>query len=209
MGPVRTKRGYRRVAAVLDMRKTNNATPWVFPAPTMSGHIEPSTLKKQHVKACKGKAQDDKKTGEKRYDVQPFPLYTLRHTCLTRWAPHMDPWTLAHLAGHRDMAITKRYIHPQADTYGGAAHSVTRSYDEYGQEAAAASGSAATSSPIYLIAQRDGAIQAAASYWMAGQTLHYVTLDRQEKQVALGSIDRALTQQLNRERRVSISLPPQ
>jgi hypothetical protein len=44
---------------------------------------------------------------------------------------------------------------------------------------------------------------------MAGQTLHYVTLDRQEKQVALGSIDRALTQQLNRERRVSISLPPQ
>jgi integrase len=36
------------------------------------------------------------------------PLYTLRHTCLTRCAPHMDRWTLAHLAGHRDMAITKR-----------------------------------------------------------------------------------------------------
>jgi integrase len=44
---------------------------------------------------------------------EPFPLYTLRHTCLTRWAPHMDPWTLAYLAGHRDMSITKRYIHPQ------------------------------------------------------------------------------------------------
>jgi hypothetical protein len=28
----------------------------------------------------------------------------------------MDPWTLAYLAGHRDMAITKRYVHPQADT---------------------------------------------------------------------------------------------
>jgi hypothetical protein len=28
----------------------------------------------------------------------------------------MDPWTLAYLAGHRDMAITKRYIHPQAAT---------------------------------------------------------------------------------------------
>ena len=25
----------------------------------------------------------------------------------------MDPWTLAYLAGHRDMSITKRYIHPQ------------------------------------------------------------------------------------------------
>jgi integrase len=98
----------QRVGAVLEMRKTNNATSWVFPAPTMSGHIEPSSLKKQHVKACKGKA--------KQYDVQPFPLYTLRHTCLSRWAPHMDPWTLAHLAGHRDMAITKRYVHPQVGT---------------------------------------------------------------------------------------------
>ena len=40
----------------------------------------------------------------------------LRHTCLTRWAPHMDPWTLAYLAGHRNMNITKRYIHPQEQT---------------------------------------------------------------------------------------------
>ena len=48
-----------------------------------------------------------------KWNVEPFPLYTLRHTCLTRWAPHMDPWTLAYLAGHRDMSITKRYIHPQ------------------------------------------------------------------------------------------------
>jgi integrase len=45
-----------------------------------------------------------------------FELYTLRHTCLTRWAPHMDPWTLAYLAGHQDMNITKRYIHPQQQT---------------------------------------------------------------------------------------------
>ena len=28
----------------------------------------------------------------------------------------MDPWTLARLAGHRDMAITKRYIHPEDET---------------------------------------------------------------------------------------------
>ena len=25
----------------------------------------------------------------------------------------MDPWTLGYLAGHRDMNITKRYVHPQ------------------------------------------------------------------------------------------------
>jgi integrase len=100
----------QRVAAVLEMRKTGKDSLWVFPAPTKSGHMEPSTVKKPHVKACKG--------GKKKPDewaVQPFLLYTLRHTCLTRWAPHMDPWTLAHLAGHRDMAITKRYVHPQAD----------------------------------------------------------------------------------------------
>jgi len=28
----------------------------------------------------------------------------------------LDPWTLAYLAGHRDMTITKRYVHPQAGT---------------------------------------------------------------------------------------------
>ena len=106
----------QRVAAVLEMRMSLAHSEWVFPAPTISGHIEPSSLKRQHYKACKGKAKDDKQTGEKRYDVQPFPLYTFRHTCLTRWAPHMDPWTLARLAGHRDMAITKRYIHPEDET---------------------------------------------------------------------------------------------
>jgi hypothetical protein len=25
----------------------------------------------------------------------------------------MDPWTLADLAGHRDLSITKRYVHTQ------------------------------------------------------------------------------------------------
>jgi hypothetical protein len=28
----------------------------------------------------------------------------------------MDPWTLAYLAGHRDMNITKRYLHSQEKT---------------------------------------------------------------------------------------------
>ena len=54
----------------------------------------------------------------KKQDVELalFELYTLRHTCLTRCAPHMDPWTLAYLAGHRDMNITKRYVHPKEQT---------------------------------------------------------------------------------------------
>jgi hypothetical protein len=94
-------------------------------------------------------------------------------------------------------------------TYAGPVHSVTRSYDEYGQETAPAGGSTANSSPIYLIAQKDGEIQAAASYWITGQTLHYVTLNREEKQVELSSVNHSLTQQLNRERHVTMSLPAQ
>ena len=94
-----------RVTAVLEMRKTvNGDSEWVFPAETRSGHIEPCSLKRAHLGACKAAG------------IEQFPLYTLRHTCLTRWAPKMDPWTLAYLAGHRDMAITRRYVHPQEDT---------------------------------------------------------------------------------------------
>lgn len=48
--------------------------------------------------------------------VERFPLFTLRHTTLTRWASNMDPWTLSYLAGHRDMATTRRYVHPQEET---------------------------------------------------------------------------------------------
>jgi integrase len=106
-----------RVRAVLDMRLTNHAGPWVFPAETQSGHIEPSSLKKQHAKAIRIATRILREEGgDPKQAVAGFELYTLRHTCLTRWAPHMDPWTLAYLAGHRDMNITKRYIHPQEQT---------------------------------------------------------------------------------------------
>jgi integrase len=91
----------QRAAAILELRRQEFAGEWVFPAPTKSGQIEPSTLQGQHAKACV------------LAKVAHFPLYTFRHTCLTRWAPFMDPWTLAYLAGHRDMSITKRYVHPQ------------------------------------------------------------------------------------------------
>jgi integrase len=107
-----------RVQAILDMRLVKAAgSKWVFPAPTKSGHIEPSSLKKQHAKAIQqATAMLRRETGREDARFQGFELYTLRHTCLTRWAPHMDPWTLAYLAGHRDMNITKRYIHPQEQT---------------------------------------------------------------------------------------------
>ena len=86
------------------MRVISAVTEWVFPAATISGHIEPSSVKKQQAKAFALSR------------VSPFELYSLRHTCLTRWAPHMDPWTLGYLAGHTEMSITKRYVHPQQGT---------------------------------------------------------------------------------------------
>ncbi len=91
----------QRAQSILEMRRGVVEGYWIFPAPTKSGHIEPSSLQDQHAKAC---------TLAK---LEHFPIYTFRHTCLTRWAPFMDPWTLAYLAGHRDMSITKRYVHPQ------------------------------------------------------------------------------------------------
>jgi len=93
-----------RVTAMMEMRRTTVATDWVFPASTRGGHIEKSSLRKQHLKACR------------LAEVAVFPLYTFRHTCLTRWAAHMDPYTLAYLAGHSDFSTTRRYVHPQAHT---------------------------------------------------------------------------------------------
>lgn len=68
---------------------------------TAAGHIEPSTLQGRHAKAYAPAK------------LLYFPLYTFRHTGLTRRAPFMDAWMLAYLVGHRDMSITKRYVHPR------------------------------------------------------------------------------------------------
>jgi|SRR5208283_426626 len=126
---------------------------------------------------------------------------------------YVDPGYVTPSAPATSYQAPQAYTYPQTTTpgsYDGPVHSVVRSYDEYGQETTAPTGgSTANASPIYLIALKDGTIQGAGSYWITGQTLHYVTLDRQEKQIDLASIDRTLTQQLNRERRVSLNLPPQ
>jgi len=93
----------QRVQGVLEMRKGTSTTDWIFPAPTRSGHIEGSTLKKQQANALEI------------CGVEPFVLYTLRHTCITRWAKYMDPFTLHVLAGHTDMNTTERYVHPNEE----------------------------------------------------------------------------------------------
>jgi integrase len=81
----------RRVRTTVEARWEGAGKPpegWVWPAPTKSGHVEPSSLKKQHRKAL-GVA-----------GVRPFVLYSLRHTFLTRLGESgCDAWTLARIAG--------------------------------------------------------------------------------------------------------------
>jgi len=60
---------------------------------------------------------------------------------------------------------------------------------------------------LYLVAFRDGVIRAVVAYWAQGATLHYVTMDHEQKQVALASVDRALSERLNAERNVQFQLP--
>ena len=83
----------------------------------MSGHIESSSVKRQHSNAVAEATRVLRtESGDEGREFEGFEFYTLRHTCPTRRAPRMDPWTLAYLAGHRDINITKRYVHPQEQT---------------------------------------------------------------------------------------------
>jgi len=61
--------------------------------------------------------------------------------------------------------------------------------------------------PLYLLAMNDGTIRAVLAYWVDGTTVHYVTMDHVQKQTSLGSLDRGLSERLNRERNVAFQLP--
>jgi hypothetical protein len=80
---------------------------------------------------------------------------------------------------------------------------VTHENDQYDNR------SSGGASPIYLVAFKDRVIRAAAAYWVDGRTLHYVTLQHEEKEVPLDTVDRDFTLQLNRERHVPFQLPIQ
>lgn len=96
-------------------------------------------------------------------------------------------------------------VYPPQPTPLERARPVTREYDEFGQ--AVQPPAPGNASPIYLFAFQDGVIRAASSYRVDGATLRYVTLDREEKEAAIETLDRALTLQLNRERRVRVQIP--
>lgn len=89
-----------RVMEMLERRFASAESEWIFPAPSKSGHIDKSSIKKQHAAALKASK------------VEPFVIYSLRHTCLTRWAESgMNPYELMRRAGHGDLETTMRYVH--------------------------------------------------------------------------------------------------
>ncbi len=103
--------------------------------------------------------------------------------------------------------VTVISVPPTGPAYTSHASPVTREYDQYGQEVQPSGGTAQGASPVYLIAFNDHNIRAAQAYWVDGQVLHYVTLQHEEKQVALNEVDRKLSSQLNSERHVAFQLP--
>ncbi len=62
-------------------------------------------------------------------------------------------------------------------------------------------------STYYLIAFKDHTVYSAVAYYTDGDTLHYFTQGNVHNQVSLSLVDRALTEQLNRPRNVTVRLP--
>jgi len=106
-----------RVRGVLERQWESAGRPeegWIWTAPTGSGHVEPSSLKKQHTRTFKTLKEQAERNHEKA--VGPFVLYSLRHTFLTRLGESgCNVWTLARIAGHSSIQMSARYVHPCED----------------------------------------------------------------------------------------------
>jgi integrase len=103
-----------RVRGILETRWNSNGGPaegWIWPAATGSGHVEPSSFRKHHANTFLTVAKEAEKNNQK--PVRPFVLYSLRHTFLTRLGESgCDAWTLARIAGHSNISMSSRYVHP-------------------------------------------------------------------------------------------------
>lgn len=90
----------QRALLVLARRAQSGGTEWLFPCP-----FDPAKplagVRKAHDAAVR------------RSGLHPFRLYDLRHTALTRMAlAGIDLPTLRELAGHSQIQMTMRYVHP-------------------------------------------------------------------------------------------------
>ena len=100
---------------------------WVFPTESKSGHLEQGSAKNQYEAAFatidKAAKEECKKAGRDEAEaktLKPFAPYCLRHTALTNLAPLCDTFTLKTIAGHSQISMTARYVHPQGEVIGEA-----------------------------------------------------------------------------------------
>jgi hypothetical protein len=64
-----------------------------------------------------------------------------------------------------------------------------------------------TEASLYIIAFKDGTIAAATAYWWDGLMLHYLTRQGAHTQVRLDLVDRHVSTELNRLRKLEMHLP--
>jgi hypothetical protein len=70
-----------------------------------------------------------------------------------------------------------------------------------------ASANSDSPAPYFLIALKDHTVYSAVAYWVDGDTLHYFTDPDTHNQVSLALVDRDLTQRLNKEAGIDVTLP--
>jgi integrase len=86
-------------AAILEMRRAEATSEWVFPRDTESGHMTRDTIHKQHDAARIAAGLRD------------LEIYDFRHTRITRWAKSEPIVVVKRLAGHTDITTTMKYVH--------------------------------------------------------------------------------------------------
>lgn len=128
------------------------------------------------------------------------------------YAPSYPAYTYPAYDSSPNATVVYGATQPAADpVYVDRPNPVVREYDQYGQQtnrtAVRPESGPGSGSPVYLIAFRDQVIRAATAYWVDGGTLHYITIEHEQKQAPLSAVDRELSLQLNRERRVTFALP--
>lgn len=102
---------------------------WVWPAENKEEHINHDSLKLQHKNAVKLSK------------VRAFEVYSIRHTFLTRLGESgCDVWTLARIAGHSNIKMSQRYVHPSEDSVRKAFSRLGRHNSGHNQELALGEG---------------------------------------------------------------------
>jgi integrase len=98
-----------RVAAMLTDRKATAESTWIFPGEDPGRPMLVTSFDHLHAKVCRpgrGKKQSF-------LFPQDFVIHSLRHTFCTRLGEAgADAFTIMRLAGHSNVTVSQRYVHP-------------------------------------------------------------------------------------------------